>query len=54
MKSVSRYKKAALPTNVWPFDFCLIALLLFRCIAIYIMQLMEFIIFLSFDVTVPH
>ena len=34
MKSVSRYKKSASSTNVWLFDFCLIASLLFRCIAI--------------------
>ena len=31
MKSVSRYKKSASSTNVWLFDFCLIASLLLHC-----------------------
>ena len=48
MKSVSRYKKSTSLTNVWPFDFCIKASLLFRCIAIYFMQLMQFITLLTF------
>ena len=48
MKSMSRYKKSVTSTNVWLFDFCLIVSMLFRCIAIFFMQLVKIIILLTF------
>ena len=48
MKRVSCYKKSISLTNVWRFDFCIKASLLFRCIAFYFMQLMKFITLLTF------
>ena len=47
-EDLSRYKKSASSTNVWLFDFCLIASLLFRCIVIFFMQLKERIILPTF------
>ena len=47
MKSVACYKKSASSTNVWLFNFCRIASLLFLCIPIYFMQLMKFTILLN-------
>ena len=44
---VSCYKKSASSTNVWLFNFCLIASLLFRCIAIFFLELIKFTILSS-------